>query len=43
MDWSERRSRFRELLEGDECLQPASVYDPISARIAENLGFKVGM
>ena len=40
MDWSERRSRFRELLEGDECLQPASVYDPISARIAENLGFK---
>ena len=43
MDWSERRSRFRELLEGDECLQPASVYDPISARIAENLGFKIGM
>ena len=43
MDWSERRSRFRDLLEGDECVYPASVYDPISARIAENLGFEIGM
>lgn len=43
MDWSERRSRFRKLLEGAECLSPASVYDPISARIAENLGFEIGM
>ena len=43
MDWSERRSRFRDLLEGDECVYPASVYDPISARIAENLGFQIGM
>ena len=43
MDWSERRSRFRDLLEGDECIYPASVYDPISARIAENLGFELGM
>lgn len=43
MDWTERRTRFRGLLESDQCLQPASVYDPISARIAENLGFNIGM
>jgi carboxyvinyl-carboxyphosphonate phosphorylmutase len=43
MNWSERRRRFRALLSGDRCVHPASVYDAISARIAEDLGFEVGM
>jgi carboxyvinyl-carboxyphosphonate phosphorylmutase len=43
MDWSERRRRFRAILAGDACIHPASVFDPISARIAEDLGFEVGM
>ena len=38
-----RREAYRAILEGDECLHPASVYDPISARIAEDLGFSVMM
>jgi carboxyvinyl-carboxyphosphonate phosphorylmutase len=37
------RSRFRGILEGDSCIHPASVHDPISARIAEDLGFEAGM
>ena len=43
MELTERRRRFRGILEGDECAHPASVFDPISARIAEDLGFEVGM
>jgi len=43
MDWSERRERFRALLAGNRCVHPGSVYDAISARIAEDLGFEVGM
>ncbi len=43
MNLTERRERYRAILEGDECLHPASVYDPISARIAEDLGFDVMM
>ena len=43
MDWNERRTRFRAHMEEDVCLRPASVYDPISARIAEQLGFEIGM
>src|SRR5438445_5147637 len=38
-----RRRRFRALLAGDRCIHPGSVFDPISARIAEDLGFEVGM
>jgi len=41
--WSERRQRFRAVLEGGACLHPASVHDPISARIAADLGFETGM
>ena len=41
--WTKRRRAFRTVLEGDRCVHPASVYDPISARIAEDLGFEVGM
>lgn len=43
MDLTRRRERYREILAGDECVHPASVFDPISARIAEDLGFEVGM
>jgi len=43
MDWTERRQRFRAILDGGRCVYPASVFDPISARIAEDLGFEVGM
>src|SRR4249920_2777185 len=41
--WSERRSRLRAILSGNKCVHPGSVFDPISARIAEDLGFEVGM
>ena len=43
MNLTPRREAYRAILEGDECLHPASVYDPISARIAEDLGFEVMM
>lgn len=43
MDWTNRRARFRAILEGPDCIHPASVHDPISARIADDLGFEVGM
>ncbi len=43
MNLTERRERYREILHGSECVYPASVFDPISARIAEDLGFEVGM
>ncbi|MBM3485652.1 MAG: isocitrate lyase/PEP mutase family protein [Alphaproteobacteria bacterium] len=43
MHWTPRRERFRALLAGDGCFHPASVFDPISARIAADLGFECGM
>ncbi len=43
MNQTRRREQYRAILEGDECFHPASVYDPISARIAEDLGFEVMM
>src|SRR5579871_3464285 len=43
MNWTDRRRRFRAILAGDRCVHPGSVYDPISARIAEDLGFELGM
>ena len=43
MDWTERRTRFRALIEGDRCVHPGSVFDAMSARIAEDLGFEIGM
>ncbi len=43
MHWTDRRTRFRAVLNGSVCVHPGSVYDPISARIAEDLGFELGM
>ena len=40
---SERRKRYRQVLEGNACVHPASVFDAMSARMAESLGFEVGM
>lgn len=41
--WSQRRERFRAVLAGERCVHPGSVFDPVSARIAEDLGFEIGM
>tara|TARA_B110000263_G_scaffold250178_1_gene271216 strand:+ start:9098 stop:9964 length:867 start_codon:yes stop_codon:yes gene_type:complete len=43
MRWTNRRDKFRKLLSENSCVHPGSVYDPISARIAEDLGFESGM
>lgn len=43
MRWTGRRERFRALFAGNRCVHPGSVFDPLSARIAEELGFEAGM
>ncbi len=43
MSWRQRRVALRAILSGAGCVRPGSVYDAISARIAEDLGFRVGM
>ena len=43
MDWTDRRERLRAVIGGKRCIYPGSVFDPISARIAEDLGFEAMM
>ncbi len=43
MNWKDRREKFRAQLASHRCVHPASVFDPISARIAEDLGYEIGM
>ena len=43
MHWTDRRERYRAVIAGTECIHPGSVFDAISARIAEEIGFEVGM
>jgi oxaloacetate decarboxylase len=43
MNHAEQRQRLRGILAGNECVSPASVYDALSARVAESVGYKVGM
>lgn len=43
MQWRARRDQFRTILSGKGCIHPASVFDPLSARIAEHLGFELAM
>ncbi|MEE2957097.1 MAG: isocitrate lyase/PEP mutase family protein [Pseudomonadota bacterium] len=43
MNWSDRRKGFRRIIESNRCINPGSVFDPISARIAEEVGYEVGM
>ncbi len=41
--FSEPRRRMRELLAGERCICPGSVFDALSARMAEDLGFEAVM
>ena len=43
MTHTERRQRMRAMLAGSQCLSPASVYDPLSARVAESVGYELGI
>ncbi len=43
MNYSEPRKRMRAILNGSACLSPASVYDALSARIAESVGYRLGI
>ncbi len=43
MTFRARRESLRAILSGDRCIHPGSVYDAISIRIAEDLGFALGM
>ena len=43
MAWRTRREALRAILSGDRCVRPASVHDALSSRIAEDIGFEVGM
>ena len=43
MTFRTRRAALHAILAGSQCLRPGSVYDAISARIAEDIGFEVGM
>ena len=43
MTFRKRREALRLILTGSTCIRPGSVYDAISIRIAEDLGFEVGM
>jgi oxaloacetate decarboxylase len=43
MTFHKRREALRAILTGSSCIRPGSVYDAISVRIAEDLGFQVGM
>jgi oxaloacetate decarboxylase len=43
MTFVHRREKLRAILSGSICIRPGSVYDAISIRIAEDLGFELGM
>jgi carboxyvinyl-carboxyphosphonate phosphorylmutase len=41
--YSEQRQFIRSVLAGDRCLSPATVYDALSARVAESVGYRLGI
>jgi carboxyvinyl-carboxyphosphonate phosphorylmutase len=43
MNHTEQRKRLRAVFAGTRCLSPASVYDALSARVAESVGYEIGM
>jgi carboxyvinyl-carboxyphosphonate phosphorylmutase len=43
MTFRKRREALRLILTGSTCIRPGSVYDAISIRIAQDLGFELGM
>jgi len=40
---TEQRKRLRAVFAGTKCISPASVYDALSARVAESVGYEIGM
>jgi carboxyvinyl-carboxyphosphonate phosphorylmutase len=43
MTFRQRREKLRAILTAPTCIRPGSVYDAISIRLAEDLGFEIGM
>ena len=43
MNHTEQRNKLRALMAESKCRSPASVFDPLSARVAEAVGFEIGM
>jgi oxaloacetate decarboxylase len=43
VNYSKQREQLRAVLAGTECLSPATVYDALSARVAEAVGFEIGI
>ena len=43
MAFRKRREALRAILQGNTCIRPGSVYDATSIRIAQDLGFELGM
>ena len=43
MSHTEQRKRLRAVFGGTKCLSPASVYAALSARVAESVGYEIGM
>src|SRR5579859_3263561 len=43
MAFRQRREKLRSILSSPRCIRPGSVYDAISIRISEDLGFEIGM
>ncbi|MBC7780246.1 MAG: isocitrate lyase/PEP mutase family protein [Proteobacteria bacterium] len=43
MNATEQRQRMRALLNGTECKSPASVFDALSARLAQSVGYELGI
>ena len=43
MNSLKKRGELRAFLTGEQCYFPASIYDPISARIAQDIGYELAM
>ena len=41
--YTEQRQFVRSVLAGDRCLSPATVFDALSARVAETVGYRLGI
>jgi len=43
MNHTQQRDRLRAVLAGSKCVSPARVYDALSARVAEAVGYEIGL
>src|SRR4029077_20679874 len=43
MNATEKRKRLRAVLAGPQCVSPATVFDALSARVAEAVGYEFGI